>query len=147
MDDIVGEFLVESYEGLDQLDRDLVALESNPTDSDLLGRIFRCVHTIKGTCGFLGFHKLESVSHVGEGLLVRLRDGELRLNPELTSALLALVDAVRQILNGIARTGAEDDVDYAALVERLERLQKSPTIETPPAPATSTAAPTPTPEP
>lgn len=123
MDDFVGEFLVESYEGLDQLDRDLVALESDPTDTALLGRVFRCVHTIKGTCGFLGFHTLESVTHVGEGLLVRLRDGELALNPDLTSALLALVDAIRQILATIARTGVEGEGDYTALVERLERLQ------------------------
>ena len=124
MEDIINEFLVESYEGLDQLDRDLVALESNPTDRDLLARIFRCVHTVKGTCGFLGFGKLESVAHVGEGLLVRLRDGEVLLDPELTSALLTLVDAVRQILTSIESTGAEGDVDYTALVERLDRLQQ-----------------------
>ena len=141
MDDIVGEFLVESYEGLDQLDRDLVALESNPTDSELLARIFRCVHTIKGTCGFLGFQTLESVTHVGEGLLVRLRDGELSLNPDLTSALLALVDAIRQIFATISRTGAEGEGDYTALVERLEHLQHAvalnPTAAVPDAPATA----------
>ena len=74
VDDIVKEFLVESYEGLDQLDRDLVTLEHAGTDKELLARIFRCVHTVKGTCGFLGFSKLESVTHVGESLLSKLRD-------------------------------------------------------------------------
>src|SRR5215211_8136162 len=95
MDDIVKEFLVESHEGLDRLDRDLVALEQRPRDRELLAGVFRCVHTIKGTCGFLGFSKLESVSHVGENLLSLLRDGRLALSPAITSALLALVDAVR----------------------------------------------------
>ena len=79
MDDIVREFLVESREGLDQLDRDLVALEQDPGNRDLLARIFRCIHTIKGTCGFLGFSRLESVSHVGENLLVLLRDVHMKL--------------------------------------------------------------------
>src|ERR671939_2199365 len=98
LDEIVREFLVESHEGLDRLDRDLVTLEQQPGDRELLAAIFRCIHTIKGTCGFLGFTKLESVSHVGESLLSLLRDGQLALTPAITSALLKLVDAVRQIL-------------------------------------------------
>ena len=88
MDEIVKEFLVESSEGLDQLDRNLVALEQKPGDKDLLAGIFRCIHTIKGTSGFLGFSKLESVTHVGESLLSDLRDGKKVLTPEITSALL-----------------------------------------------------------
>lgn len=126
MDDIVKDFLVESYEGLDQLDRDFVALEANPRDKELLARIFRCVHTIKGTCGFLGFTKLESVSHVGESLLVRMRDGEIMLNAEIASALLALVDALRQILASIESSQSEGDVDYSALIARLQQLQEDP---------------------
>ena len=125
MDDIVKDFLVESYEGLDQLDRDFVALEVNPNDRELLARIFRCVHTIKGTCGFLGFSKLESVSHVGENLLVRMRDGELTLNADIASALLALVDALRQILGSIESTTEEGDGDYTALIERLQKLNEA----------------------
>ncbi|MGE0443292.1 MAG: chemotaxis protein CheW [Gemmatimonadales bacterium] len=123
MDEVVREFLVESNEGLDQLDRDLVALEQTPNDRDLLARIFRCIHTVKGTCGFLGFSKLESVTHVGESLLSLLRDGVRNLTPERTSALLALVDAVRQILGEIETSGEEGDVDYGELIERLTRLQ------------------------
>ncbi|MHB1310421.1 MAG: chemotaxis protein CheA [Gemmatimonadaceae bacterium] len=122
-DDIVKDFLVESYEGLDQLDRDLVTLEHSQSDAELLARIFRCVHTVKGTCGFLGFGKLESVTHVGESLLSLLRDGELVVTPELTSALLALVDAIRQMLGSIEHTKAEGDVDYSSLIADLVRLQ------------------------
>ncbi|MES2521519.1 MAG: chemotaxis protein CheW [Gemmatimonadota bacterium] len=120
--EIVNEFLVESYEGLDQLDRDLVALEQQGTDAALLGRIFRCVHTVKGTCGFLGFQKLESVTHVGENLLAKLRDGALDVTPALTSALLGLVDAIREMLGSIETTGAEGDANYDALVLTLTRI-------------------------
>ena len=81
---IVQDFLVESYENLDRLDRDLVGLEKNPKDADALAGVFRTIHTIKGTCGFLGFNKLEAVAHVGENLLTRLRDRQLTLTPEIT---------------------------------------------------------------
>ncbi len=121
-DNIIQEFLVESYENLDQLDRDLVTLEQNPQDRDRLASIFRTIHTIKGTCGFFGFSKLESVAHVGENLLSKLRDGVLQLNPEITSALLALVDAVRTILSNIEGTGQEGNGDYGGLIETLGRL-------------------------
>ena len=92
--EIVNEFLVESHENLDQPDRDLVALEQDPTPKDLTGRIFRAIHTIKGTCGFLGFGKLEKVAHVGENLLSKLRDGEMELRPDITTGLLAQLDAI-----------------------------------------------------
>ena len=73
LQDVVKDFLVESYENLDQLDRDLVSLERDPRNHETLSSIFRTIHTIKGTCGFLGFGKLESVTHVGENLLSKLR--------------------------------------------------------------------------
>lgn len=144
MDDIVKEFLVESHEGLDQLDQDFVELEQNPGDKALLDNIFRCIHTIKGTCGFLGFGKLESVTHVGENLLSKLRDGVVEVTPERTSALLALVDAVRSIMGNIEESGEEGDVDYTELRETLSRLQNvdgggaaapKPAAEAAPAPA------------
>ncbi len=124
MDDIVKEFLVESTEGLDTLDRNLVALEKSPGDKELMGGIFRAIHTIKGTSGFLGFGRLESVAHVGESLLSDLRDGKKALTPEITSALLQLVDAVRTILAAIESTGSDGQDDFEALVELLTRLQK-----------------------
>jgi two-component system, chemotaxis family, sensor kinase CheA len=136
-DEIVREFLVESYENLDQLDRDLVALEQEPDAHPLLQSIFRTIHTIKGTSGFLAFGKLEVLTHAGEGLLSRLRDGGLRLTQERTTGLLQLVDAVRAILASIEVTGHEDDRDYAELVARLTVLQ-TPDVE---ADAAATAVP------
>src|SRR5580700_8121723 len=124
--DIVQDFLVESYENLDRLDRDLVGLEKNPKDRDALAGVFRTIHTIKGTCGFLGFNKLEKVAHVGENLLTRLRDGQLTLNQELTTALLAMVDAVRQMLGSIEANGGEGERDDASLIATLTRLQQPP---------------------
>src|SRR5574341_85773 len=123
MDDIVKEFLVESYENLDRFDRDFVELEKNPS-KEILGSIFRAIHTIKGTCGFLGFDKLESVSHAGENLLSLLRDGALPFSPPITDALLALVDAVREMLASIEATGNEGERNDSVLIATLDRLQK-----------------------
>lgn len=122
--DIVKDFLIESQENLDRLDRDLVGLEKNPKDKDALAGVFRTIHTIKGTCGFLGFTKLEKVAHVGENLLTRLRDGQLTLNPEITTALLGMVDAIRQMLKEIQSTGSDGANDYPELRETLTQLQK-----------------------
>jgi two-component system, chemotaxis family, sensor kinase CheA len=122
-DDIVKDFLVESQENLDRLDRDLVGLEKNPKDKDALAGVFRTIHTIKGTCGFLGFNKLEKVAHVGENLLSRLRDGQMTLNPEITTALLGMVDAIRQMLKDIESTGSDGTIDYPELRETLTQLQ------------------------
>jgi len=123
MDDVIKEFLVESYENLDRLDRDFVDLEKNPS-KESLGSIFRAIHTIKGTCGFLGFSKLESVTHVGENLLSLLRDGELQISPPITDGLLAMVDAVREMLASIEKTGSEGERDDTALIEQLSALLK-----------------------
>jgi two-component system chemotaxis sensor kinase CheA len=121
-DDIVREFLVESYENLDRLDQALVALETRPADSALLADIFRTIHTLKGTAGFLGFTKLEAISHVGESLLSALRDQVLTLTPGITSTLLRTVDAVRALLGSIEASGAEDDRDYSGLIADLKAL-------------------------
>ncbi|HTP43611.1 MAG TPA: chemotaxis protein CheW [Candidatus Acidoferrum sp.] len=122
--DIVKDFLQESSENLDRLDRELVGLEKNPRDADALASVFRTIHTIKGTCGFLGFDKLEKVAHVGENLLTRLRDGKLTLNPEITTGLLTMVDAVRQMLKEIESTGQDGDDTYPELLQTLSRLQE-----------------------
>ncbi|MCC7125877.1 MAG: chemotaxis protein CheW [Acidobacteria bacterium] len=132
-DDLIKEFLVESYENLDKLDQALVALEQDPRDAANLASIFRTVHTIKGTCGFLGFGKLEAVTHVGENLLSRLRDGALLLDEEITTGLLQLVDGIRALLAAIEQTGAEDDRDYSALVAELTRLNQAPEARVAPA--------------
>jgi chemotaxis protein histidine kinase CheA len=122
--DIVKDFLQESYENLDRLDRELVGLEKNPRDTDALASVFRTIHSIKGTCGFLGFDKLEKVAHVGENLLTRLRDGKLLLNPEITTGLLSMVDAVRQMLKEIESSGHDGDDTYPELLQTLAGLQE-----------------------
>ena len=141
MDEIVGEFLVESHENLDQLDRDLVALEQDPGSRALLGSVFRTIHTIKGTSGFLGYGALESVTHVGENLLSKLRDGELALTPEITGVLLELVDAVRSILESIESHGGEGAPDHADLIARLTAALTGDLPVAPPAAAGSGTAP------
>ncbi len=132
MDDIIQEFLVESTENLDKLDRELVALEKDPTSKNILAGIFRTIHTIKGTSGFLGFGKLEAVTHVGESLLSKMRDGELVLIAEITSGLLLMVDAVREMLASIEATGKDGDRDYQSVIESLTRLQSSKPASAPP---------------
>lgn len=122
MDEITKEFLVESYENLDRLDRDLVVLEKDPHSKETLGSIFRAIHTLKGGSGFLGFGKLEAVAHVAENLLSKLRDGVMTIDPEIASALLATVDAVRFMLKQIEATGQPGDKDFSSLIEELTQL-------------------------
>lgn len=119
----VKAFLEESYENLNELERGIIKLEKNPDNQQLLERIYRCVHTIKGNCGYLALKKLELVAHVGENLLGCLRDGKLSVNLEISSALLQIVDAIRQILNNIETTGHEGEADYEELINTLNQLQ------------------------
>ncbi|MBI9114593.1 chemotaxis protein CheA [Sanguibacter suaedae] len=121
IDDIVREFLVESYENLDQLDQDLVALESTPDSRDLLSSVFRTIHTIKGTSGFLAFSDLERVAHVGESLLVELRDGRRLMDQHTTDVLLRMVDTIRELLGRIEATGGESGVEVDVVVAAIQR--------------------------
>src|SRR5205807_10407859 len=125
MDDLVRDFIVESGENLDLLDQELVQLESDPSSRVLLSSIFRTIHTIMGSCGFLGFARLEKVAHAGESLLSLLRDGRLALTEEVTSGLLAMVDAVRRMLSEIQATERDGEDDYPELREELKRLQSA----------------------
>jgi two-component system, chemotaxis family, sensor kinase CheA len=125
-DEIVREFLVESYENLDQLDQDLVALEDQPGSHELLSRVFRTIHTIKGTCGFLEFGRLESLTHAGESLLSELRDGLADMDQPTTDVLLAMVDAVRQILASIETSGAEGDIAVDPVIEAIRVVLAGP---------------------
>ncbi len=119
--EIVQEFLVESHENLDQLDRDLVELEQSPGSRALLSSIFRAIHTIKGTSGFLAFHRLETLTHVGENLLSRLRDGELTMTEPTAEVLLRMVDTIRALLDLIEQTQTDvgDEVDVEPIVEAI----------------------------
>jgi len=132
--EIIAEFLVESHENLDQLDRDLVELEKQPGSRDLLSSIFRTIHTIKGTSGFLAFNRLEQLTHVGENLLSRLRDGEMAMTPPVTEALLSMVDTVRALLGAVEATGSDaaGDADVDGVVAALRAVldgEAEPVVE------------------
>ena len=117
--EFVEEFLVESSECLDQLDRDLLALEEHPDDPQRLASIFRTVHTIKGNSGFFGFSKLGALTHSGEHLLGKLRDGKIRLDDRVSGSLYSMIDAVRSILQTIGKTGVEGEQDFRELSQTL----------------------------
>lgn len=122
MEDIIREFIVESTENLDKLDQELVALEKEPQNTDIINKIFRIVHTIKGTCGFLGFSKLEAVTHKGENLLDSLRSNRLQMNSTIATALLQVADATRTIITSIEQEGNEGAHDFTELVNHLVAL-------------------------
>jgi len=133
IDDIVREFLIESYENLDQLDQDLVALESAPGSRELLSSVFRTIHTIKGTSGFLAFGDLERVAHVGESLLVELRDGRRLMDQHTTDVLLRMVDTIRDLLGRIESTGGEAGIEVDDVIAVIQRaLDGEDEAQTPP---------------
>jgi two-component system chemotaxis sensor kinase CheA len=121
-DDFVRDFLIESQEGLDQLDSDLVAVESSPDDKDHYDSAFRVLHTIKGNAGFLDFPVLGSLAHSGETLLGRLRNGDCALGSHVIDALLELLDSSRAILKSIESSGTEGDASYKDLEATLQKL-------------------------
>lgn len=122
---IVTEFVEEGNEKADQLEQHLIRLEKSPGSQELLVEVFRALHTIKGATSFLGFAKLGALAHTGESLLARLRDGTLSANHEIITALLSLVDAIREMLSDIAVTGQEGNREYPELISTLTRLQKA----------------------
>jgi two-component system chemotaxis sensor kinase CheA len=126
MDDLTREFLIESQEGLDRMERCLTDLEERPEEKDLLSDIFRSVHTIKGTTGFLGFKRLEKLAHTGENLLGLLRDGKLVATPPIITGLLELLDGLRGILKIVEETGGEGEDEDEVLIEELKALQELP---------------------
>lgn len=149
IDDIVREFLIESYENLDQLDQDLVALESAPGSRELLSSVFRTIHTIKGTSGFLAFGDLERVAHVGESLLVELRDGRRLMDQHTTDVLLRMVDTIRDLLGRIESTGGEAGIEVDGVIAVIQRAldgEDEAAAEVAPEPAAE-AAPEPAAEP
>ncbi len=122
VDEAVREFLIESCEALDLLDRELLALEKAPSSKNTLSSLFRAIHTIKGTAGCLGLSAIESLSHAGENLLVRARDGELLLTPPRIDGLLAMSDALRALLSSLEAGRDDGGVDQGATIERLTAL-------------------------
>ncbi|MGA3161542.1 MAG: chemotaxis protein CheA [Terracidiphilus sp.] len=123
MDELTREFLIESQEGLDRMEHCLTDLEERPQDAGLIGEIFRSVHTIKGTTGFLGFKRLEKLAHAGENLLGLLREGKLTADRPLITGLLQLLDGLRSILKTIEADSNEGVGEDAVLIGRMEELQ------------------------
>ena len=119
MDELLADFLTETNESLAELDVALVTLERTPDDAETLSFIFRMVHTIKGTCGFLGLPRLERVAHAGENILGKLRDRSLTVTPDIVSQVLAAIDAIKAIVTALSTTGAEPAGDDAALIAIL----------------------------
>jgi two-component system chemotaxis sensor kinase CheA len=141
VDDLLQEFLTETTESMDTLDVELVKLEQNPNDPALLGNIFRLVHTVKGTCGFLGLPRLEAVAHAGENVLGMVRDGVLTVTPDAVSLVLESLDRIKELLAALEATEHEPEGDDSDLIARLNAFAEGGNVAAP-APA-KPAAPAP----
>lgn len=122
--ELIKEFLIESNENLSKIDQQMVEIETNPRDAELLASIFRTIHTIKGTCGFLGFGILEGITHTAESILSQCRNGERELSPAIVSLVLETVDATRTILSSIEETGKEGADVWEDLRRKLTREEQ-----------------------
>jgi two-component system chemotaxis sensor kinase CheA len=124
MEDVLKEFLVETHENIDRLERDFVTLERDPGDRESLASVFRVIHSIKGASGCLGLSRLEALAHAGENLLTLLRDGTLSLNQTTTDALLSLVDLIRSILASLEAGKGDSGIDCAQIIGTLNGLSE-----------------------
>ncbi|MCZ6863233.1 MAG: hybrid sensor histidine kinase/response regulator [Alphaproteobacteria bacterium] len=138
MDDLLPEFLIEASENLAVIDVELVRFEQDPNDSAILQDIFRLVHTIKGTSGFLGLPRLESVAHAGEDVLGKFRDGDLEVTPAAVTLILRAIDTIKEILAGLEEHSAEPEGDDSELIAALGTLAEGEA--TPEAPAIAAPA-------
>src|SRR4051812_7616005 len=130
MDDLLRDFLTESNENLQQLDQDVVALEKNPGDSRLINGIFRTIHTIKGTCGFIGLVRLETIAHAAESVLSAVRDGTLSVSGSVISEVLRSVDVIKSLLAHLEKTSEEPVGDDSAIIARLNACLESKPLPT-----------------
>ncbi|WP_338691500.1 hybrid sensor histidine kinase/response regulator [Bradyrhizobium sp. 26S5] len=121
MDDLLREFLTESSESLDTVDNQLVQFEQDPNNAKILDNIFRLVHTIKGTCGFLGLPRLEALAHAGETLMGKFRDG-MPVKAEAVTLILSSIDRIKEILAGLEATEAEPEGNDRDLIDQLEAM-------------------------
>ena len=120
---LIDDLIVESMEGLERFDRELLCLEKHEGGAETMNNIFRVIHTIKGTAGCLGLGKIEKAAHVGENLLSLVREGKVTVTPEMISVLLGLSDTLRGLLRTLEQTGAEGAADHSALFAKLEAMQ------------------------
>ncbi len=131
MDDLLREFLTETNESLNLVDAELVRFEQEPNNGAILGNIFRLVHTIKGTCGFLGLPRLEKLTHAAETLMGKFRDG-MPVTADAVTLILATIDQVKSILDAIEKSEQEPAGDDADLIERLGRMARGEGASAPP---------------
>ncbi|MCD6073161.1 MAG: hybrid sensor histidine kinase/response regulator, partial [Rhodospirillales bacterium] len=143
MDDLLSEFLTETSENLSVLDLELVRFEQVPDDITILGNIFRLVHTIKGTCGFLGLPRLESVAHAGENVLGKIRDGALTVTPEAVTLILKCIDRLRYVISELEASGKEPDGEDKGLIAELNAMAEGKEAPAQPAAVAPAAAPSP----
>uniref|UniRef100_UPI000558D2B2 Hpt domain-containing protein n=1 Tax=Bradyrhizobium liaoningense TaxID=43992 RepID=UPI000558D2B2 len=121
MDDLLREFLTETSESLDTVDNQLVKFEQEPNNAKILDNIFRLVHTIKGTCGFLGLPRLEALAHAGETLMGKFRDG-MPVTGQAVTVILSSIDRIKEILAGLEATEAEPEGNDRDLIDKLEAM-------------------------
>jgi len=121
MDELIAEFLTETTESLDLIDNELVRFEQDSNNAKILGNVFRLVHTIKGTCGFLGLARLEALAHAAETLMGRYRDGAV-VTQEGVSTILLSIDRIKSIIAGLEASGTEPEGSDRDLIERLEAI-------------------------
>jgi two-component system chemotaxis sensor kinase CheA len=124
MDDLLNEFLEETNESLTKLDQEFIILEKDPNNQEVIGSLFRVMHTIKGTSGFLGFERLQKVAHSAENVMDKVRSKELAADSNVVSMVLEAVDAIKHIVSEIEQNSVEPDVDYSELSNRLNALAK-----------------------
>lgn len=122
MDELLAEFITESSESLAKLDTELVELEHNPENPEILNSIFRTMHTIKGTCGFIGLPRLEKLAHASESVLVKIRDKALSINEDIISIILQSIDGVKHIITKLSETGGEPSGDDHELIDKLNAI-------------------------
>ncbi|MHB2165839.1 hybrid sensor histidine kinase/response regulator [Alsobacter sp. R-9] len=120
MDEILRDFLTETTDSIEQADRELVRFEREPNNETVLANVFRIVHTIKGTCGFLGLTRLETLSHAAESLMARFRDGA-PVTSDAVDVILAAMDRIKMILRTLEETAAEPDGDDADLIAEMDK--------------------------
>src|SRR3954469_22590292 len=121
MDDLLREFLTETNESLDTVDNQLVRFEQDPNNARILDNIFRLVHTIKGTCGFLGLPRLEALAHAAETLMGKFRDG-MPVTGEAVTLILSSIDRIKEILKGLESTHAEPEGADTDLIDALHAM-------------------------
>lgn len=143
MQEILNDFLAESSEMLEALDQHFVKLEAEPSNAELLNEIFRCMHSMKGSAGFLGFTHLVEVAHQGESLLNKLRQGEMAVSPFIIDIILEAVDAVKALQADIRATGEDSHVEIDMIVNKLTLTMESAADLCPPPPVSKNIQQTP----